>query len=399
MTTGANHRRPASSISRVSPSPSRIPRLILLAYIATLATGIGVIFSLLAEIQDRYGFPTWSLGLLAGIPFAMTLFGNLWLTPLADRGWEVRLVTLGCGLLVASLLWMIFATALWQWVAARALMGLAEGVSVGACRRIMMSWDQDRHGRALSHVMVAMISGILLGPPLGGVLNEINHVLPFLVPAGVGLLVLFLLPMVRPAEYRRTPARLSRRRLTAIPGFASGLLLAASNWLYIGVIDAIWARYMTDLGARPVLVGLGFLIIALPTVVLTPVSGRLADRTNPVRLALVAAVGGLPLLAAYGLVGGIPTLLVVGAFHSAFWAFVTLPGQAAVAKVAPPGQAAEAQGLVEVYGLTLAAVGAFAAAPIYEAAGPTALFLITAAALAITPLAVFIRRDIWLRAF
>ena len=86
MTTGANHRRPASSISRVSPSPSRIPRLILLAYIATLATGIGVIFSLLAEIQDRYGFPTWSLGLLAGIPFAMTLFGNLWLTPLPTAG-------------------------------------------------------------------------------------------------------------------------------------------------------------------------------------------------------------------------------------------------------------------------------------------------------------------------
>ena len=358
-----------------------------------------MIFSLLAEIQDRYGFPTWSLGLLAGIPFAMTLFGNLWLAPLADRGWELRLIVAGCGLLVASLLWMVFAAALWQWVAARALMGLAEGASIGAARRIMMSWEQDRRGRALSHVMMAMIGGILLGPPLGGALNEINHVVPFLVPAGAAIVVLFLLPMVRPGKYPPSPARLSRRSLTAIPGFASGLLLAASHWLYIGVIDAIWARYMTDLGAGPVLVGLGFLVIAVPTVVLTPVSGRLADRTNPVQLALVAAVLGLPLLATFGLVGGIPALLAVGALHSAFWAFVTLPGQSAVAKVAPPGQSAEAQGLVEAFGLTLAAGGAFVAAPIYEAAGPAVLFIVTTVTLAITPLVVFIRRDRWRTAF
>ena len=384
---------------RIRQPASRLPRLVLLAFIATLATGIGVIFALLAEIQDRYGFPTWSLGLLAGIPFAMTLFGNLWLAPLADRGWEVRLIAAGGVLLLASLLWMVFATALWQWVAARALMGLAEGASIGAARRIMMSWDQDHHGRALSQVMVAMISGILLGPPLGGALNEINHALPFLVPAGAAILVVILLPVVKPDAYPPSPARLSRRSLTAIPGFVSGLLLAASNWLYIGVIDAIWARYMTDLGAGPLLVGLGFLVIALPTVLITPISGRLADRTNPVRLALVASVAGLPLLVAYGLAGAIPVLLVVGALHSACWAFVTLPGQAAVAKVAPPGQAAEAQGMVEAFGLTLAAIGAFAGAPIYEAAGPAVLFVVTTLALAITPLVVSMRRHKWSEAF
>ena len=364
-----------------------------------LATGIGVIFSLLADIQDRFGFPTWSLGLLAGIPFAMTLFGNLWLAPLADRGWERYLITSGCVLLVGSLVWMIFATYLWQWVAARALMGLAEGVSMGPARRVMLGWDPHRQGRALSAVMVPMIGGILLGPVMGGFLNEFNHTLPFLVPAVAAGALLLLLQMLRPVEYESSRTRLNRRHLFAIPGFASGLLLAASNWLYIGVIDAIWARYMTDLGARTVIVGLGFLVIALPTIVLTPVSGRLADRTNPVRLALAAAVMGLPLVAAYGLVSSVPPLLVVGALHSACWAFVTLPGQAAVAKVGPPGQAAEAQGLVEAYGLTLAAVGAFAAAPIYEAAGPRTLFVVTAAALAITPMVVVARRSKWRGAF
>ncbi|MDE0709717.1 MAG: MFS transporter [bacterium] len=381
------------------PSAYRLPRLILLCYIASLATGIGVIFSLLAVIQDRFGFPTWSLGLLAGIPFAMTLFGNIWLTPLADRGWERRLIMLGCLLLVMSLLWMVFAVELWQWVAARALMGIAEGISVGAARRVMLSWTPDHHGQALSSLMVAMLAGILIGPVLGGVLNEFGPALPFLVPAAAGVVVLLALPAVKPGEFERPTVRLSRRRLTALPGFLSGLLLAASNWLYIGVIDAIWSRYMTDLGARPWLIGLGYLVIALPAIVLTPISGRLSDRVNPIRLALVAAVVGLPLLAGYGLVSAVLTLLVVGALHSACWAFVTLPGQAAVARAAPASQAAEAQGLVEAYGFVLAAIGAFAAAPIYEAAGPRSLFLITTAAVALTPLVVFLRRSKWRNAF
>lgn len=381
------------------PSSYRLPRIVLLSYIATLATGIGVIFSLLAVIQDRYGFPTWSLGLLAGIPFAMTLFGNIWLTPLADRGWERRLISLGCLLLVLSLLWMVFAVELWQWVAARALMGVAEGVSVGAARRVMLSWSPNRHGQALGSLMMAMLAGILIGPVLGGVLNEFGWAIPFLVPAAAGVVVLALLPSVRPGEYERPTLRLTRRHLTALPGFLSGLLLAASNWLYIGVIDAIWARYMTDLGARPWLIGVGFLVISLPAIVLVPFSGRLADRVNPIRLALVAAVIGIPLLAGYGLVSAVLPLLVVGGLHAACWAFVTLPGQAAVARAAPASQAAEAQGLVEAYGFVLAAAGAFAAAPIYEAAGPRSLFLITAASVALTPIVVFARRSRWRDAF
>ncbi|WP_420612934.1 MFS transporter [Candidatus Spongiisocius sp.] len=381
------------------PSSYRLPRIVLLSYIATLATGIGVIFSLLAVIQDRYGFPTWSLGLLAGIPFAMTLFGNIWLTPLADRGWERRLISLGCLLLVLSLLWMVFAVELWQWVAARALMGVAEGVSVGAARRVMLSWSPNRHGQALGSLMMAMLCGILIGPVLGGVLNEFGWAIPFLVPAAAGVVVLALLPSVRPGEYERPTLRLTRRHLTALPGFLSGLLLAASNWLYIGVIDAIWSRYMTDLGARPWLVGVGFLVISVPAILLVPLSGRLADRVNPIRLALVSAVIGLPLLAGYGLVSAVLPLLVVGGLHAACWAFVTLPGQAAVARAAPASQAAEAQGLVEAYGFVLAAAGAFAAAPIYEAAGPRSLFLITAASVALTPMVVFARRSKWRDAF
>ena len=177
--------------------------------------------------------------------------------------------------------------------------------------------------------------------------------------------------MSGPGEYQRTSVRLNRRSLISRPGFLAGLLLAAAPWLMIGVLDAVWARFMTDLGAGPLMIGVGFLSLALPSIFVTPISGRIADRMNPVKLAFIAAVVELPLVMFFGWAASIATLLTAGALHSTCWSFVTPPGQAAVAKAAPPGQAAEAQGLVEAYGLVLASVGAFAASPIYGAAGPS----------------------------
>ena len=369
-------------------SPYLIPRLALFASTGTMAMGVGVIISLLADIQERFGFPTWSLGLLAGISFTFTLIANVWLAPLADRGWERTLIVFGAVIAVLSMFWMTAAGALWQWVAARALLGLGEGALVGSARRVMLSWNPGRQGKALSSLMVALMGGFLLGPPVGGVLNGIDPRLPFLVPALAGTVLLPFLLFVRPGEYQRTSVRLNRRSLISRPGFLAGLLLAAAPWLMIGVLDAVWARFMTDLGAGPLMIGVGFLSLALPSIFVTPISGRIADRMNPVKLAFIAAVVELPLVMFFGWAASIATLLTAGALHSTCWSFVTPPGQAAVAKAAPPGQAAEAQGLVEAYGLVLASVGAFAASPIYGAAGPSVLFSVTAAAMAVTPLAV-----------
>ena len=377
----------------------RFPRVVLLVFIGAQAMGIGTIISLLADIQDRFGFPTWSLGTIAGTSFAFTLVAHLWLASFADRGMERSMIAVGGVLAVVSLLWMVVASALWQWVAARALLGFAEGMSVVASRRVMLSWDPQRQGRALSSLTMALTIGFLLGPPVAGFLSDLHRGLPFLVPAAaVSLLFPFLL-VVKPGRYGRTPVRLNRRRLVAIPGLAPGLFMAASPWLMIGMLDALWARYMTDLGAGPRLIGVGFLAVALPSVFVTPISGRLADRMNPVRLALIGAAAELPLVAAFGFVTGVPSLLAIGALHSATWSFVTPPGQAAVAKVAPPGQAAEAQGLIESYGLVLAVAGALVGPPIYQAGGPAALFLVAAGALAVTPLVVLTKRNAWLDAF
>ena len=380
-------------------SPYRLPRMVLFAFVGTQAMGIGVIASLLANIQDRFGFPTWSLGMIAGMSFVFTLVAHLWLASLADRGWERPMIAVGGILVVAALLWMMVASDLWHWVAARGLLGFAQGVSVVAGRRVILSWDSSRQGKALGSLTVALIAGFLIGPLIGGVLNELRSGLPFLLPAVIEAALLPFLLLVKPGQYARAPERLNRRHLAALPGLAPGLLLAASTGLTIGMLDALLARYMTDMGAGPTVIGIGFLAVALPSVFVTPLSGRMADRMNPVRLALIGALVELPVVAAFGFANGVPALLLLGVLQSVTWSFVTPPGQAAVAKVAPPGQAAEAQGLVESYGLVLASVGAFAGPVIYGIRGPTVLFLIAAAVLAVTPLVVFGQRDSWLGAF
>lgn len=379
--------------------PHRLPRLVFFVFIGAQAMGIGVIISLLAEIQDRFGFPTWSLGMIAGTSFVFTLAAHLWLASFADRGWERRMITVGGVLATLALLWMVVASALWHWVAARALLGFAEGVCVVAGRRVMLSWDPERQGKALASLTMTLTIGFLFGPPVAGFLHELHRGLPFLVPAAVEVLMLPLLVFVRPGEYGRSSVRLKRRRLAMIPGLAPGLFMAASPWLMIGMLDALWARYMADLGAGPVAIGLGFLALALPSVFVTPVSGRMADRMNPIRLALVGAAVEIPLVAALGFVTGIPALLLVATLHSSSWSLVTPPAQAAVAKVAPRGQAAEAQGLIESCGLLLAAVGALIGPPIYAAAGTAVLFCGAAAVLAIAPLAVLAKRESWRNVF
>ena len=377
------------------PAPPLVPRLALLASAGTMAMGVGVIISLLADIQDRFGFPAWSLGLLAGISFTFTLMASLWLAPLADRGWERPLIVVGAVCAVLSMLWMTAAAALWQWAAARAVLGLSEGLLMGSARRVLLSWDPEQQGKALSALLVAFMTGFMLGPPVGGVLNGYDPRLPFLVPALAGAVLLPLLLLVKPGSYERAAVRLNRRALLARPGFLSGLLLAAVPWLTIGVIDATWARFLTDLGADPLVIGLGFLALAFPSLAATPVGGRLADRMNPVALGLAAAAVQVPLTALFGWADSIAVLLLFGGLHSASWAMTAPPGQAAVAKAAPPGQAAEAQSLVEACGLVMASAGAYIAAPIYDWAGPEFLYGVTAAALAVMPLTVFGLRSRW----
>jgi len=151
----------------------RADRIALLVFIAAFGMSLGVIVALLAEIRDEYNFSTTSLGILTGISFVTAFFSYLAFAPVADRG-RARQLMVGAGVIVIlSLVAMAFSTELWQWVAARAALGVAQGAIGPAARRVALSWDQGNQGRALGDLVAAGALGFVLGPPIGALLATI----------------------------------------------------------------------------------------------------------------------------------------------------------------------------------------------------------------------------------
>ncbi|HDH02734.1 MAG TPA: MFS transporter, partial [Actinobacteria bacterium] len=164
--------------------------------------------------------------------------------------------------------------------------------------------------------------------------------------------------------------RLPLRVMVVNPVAGAAVMLGASQWLVIGVLDSIWARYVSDLGGSVSFIGLSFLALVVPTIILTPLAGRLADRRNPLRIAMIALVVEAPLVGALGAAGGLSILIVVAILQAVVFPFINTPAEVAMARASPPGQVAEAQGLIQAVGLLAAGIGAVTAPAIYASAGP-----------------------------
>ncbi len=352
----------------------RIPRL-LYAAVAIEALGYGGIFALLADLQDRYGFPTYGLGLIGGASFLAGLIAQLSLARYADRGYTRLLLRAGLAVAAAGMLWFGLATHLWEFIGARVLLGLGSGVFIPATRRVVVTRAGDRSGEALGRLASVEVGGFIAGPPIAALIAGIFGLhAPFIFFAAALAITSPAIarldePPVEPQGDTRVVRLLIRRR-----GVLAGLSLGAALFLSIGVFDAMWARYMSDLGASTEVVAVTLALFALPLVALSPFGGRVADRRGPVRSSVFAFAATVPVIVGYGLTGSIAVACVLALVHS-FCDVVTTPAsQAAVARSAPSSLAAAGQGLYGAVGAAAAAFAAFGAAPIYGAFGPEAMW-------------------------
>ena len=340
----------------VSRAPVARVSFLLYVGVAVEALGYGAIFALLAELQDRYDLPTYGLGLIAGTAFLAGLGAQLGLARYADRGHTRMLLRVGLGVAAAGMLWFGLATQLWQFVGARLLLGLGSGMFVPATRRVAVTTAGPRSGEALGRIASFEVGGFIAGPPIAAVLAALFGLhAPFLVLAGVLALTAPAVARIAEPPIDSRPERRAVRSLIARRGVLAGLVLGAALFLAIGVFDAIWARYMTDIGASTAVIAITLALFALPLVVLSPFGGRLADRRGAVRSGVVALVITTPCIAVYGFTDSVLIASVVALIHATGDAVTTPAGQTAVARFAPASLAGAGQGL---YG----AVGAAAAA-------------------------------------
>ncbi len=347
----------------------------------TTMAGVSSVFALLAEIHNTYDIAERDLGWIAGSAFVGALVTQLSLSRYADRGHGGLLMRLGVVASTTGLLWFGFADELWQFIAARAVLGTGVGVIVPAARRFIIVTAGADQGRQLGAFYGAYLAGFVIGPPLAGALTVAFDVrAPFLVLGMVtGLTFLSIRRLEIPAAdvtVRSTKGVL--RRLIRSREMVAALLVVVSFRYSVGVFEPLWAPHMDNLGASTMIVTLSLSAFALPMLVIARWAGGLSDRHSPRLTSLLSALATVPLMASYGWITAVPVLFVAMLPHGIMEAIQSPGSQSAVANAAPVDDAASAQGLGEAMGSAASMVGALTAAPLYAWLGPGPAFLIAA---------------------
>lgn len=373
---------------------------------ASLGMGVGVIFPLLAEFQDRHGFSDRGLGMLSAASFGAALVAGLFLARLADHGHARLLMVGGVALSAAGLLWFSVGTELWQFTTARLLEGLGYGVFLPAARKIVTTGDQAQGGARLGRLTSAELAGFLAGPVIGSLLSEAFDLWVPLVVIGVvqaGLAVWLVsvrlpeLTVVADAERGGNQAdggnqavggsMFSSFRLLRRGSVSGAALLSLTIFLPVGVYDALWSRYLTDQGASTLFIGIGLSLYSIPIVVLAPTGGRLADRLGPVRATTFAVCCIIPATFVYGLVAAPVLITLVGLVESLPQSVATPAVQTAMLRACRPEEVAAGQGVAHAVNQVGAGTAALLGPIIYGAAGATVLFGTLSAAMVVLFLA------------
>jgi MFS family permease len=160
------------------------------------------------------------------------------------------------------------------------------------------------------------------------------------------------------------------RRIVTRRQAAAAILLGAALFLPAGMYEAIWARFLEDLGASTLFVGMTLTMYGVPFALTAAVAGRFVDRHGPWLASRFALLIIVPLTVVYGQLRS-PWLLLSLAMVEAVGNGAGLPASQA-AMVAATDETERAAGQIG------AGLAALAAAPLYAGPGPGTSFAVVA---------------------
>lgn len=356
-----------------SPQGFSIPYLVT----AVAATGYGFVVSLFAEFRDEYGFGGWSLGFLTAAGFFAGFVTQVWLSHHADKGRGQQMIRFGLLAGVIAALWMAVSSDIYQFVAARVLLGLGAGLCGPPIRKIIISRDPKNMGKNLGKISAVDVFGFTLGPVMAAVIASFAGLrVPFLVLATLFASVLLL---VWKEDLNSSVTKSERseggiRLLLGIPGVQGTLAASVAFYGSIGVYEVSWAQLLDDNGASTWLVGIGFGLFVVPMVIFAPLGGRVTQKKGALKVIVWSVALATLCVLSYGWFDILWLLLAISAVHAVADAF-TLPGlQVGIAASSPEEHQATGQGLMGGTGLVIAGVIGLAGGPIYDYGGPEMLF-------------------------
>lgn len=184
---------------------------------------------------------------------------------------------------------------------------------------------RSRLGTSMGTVVASMSAGLIVGPPVGGLLVEFaGYRAPFLACAAV-VAVVAVLQVVLVGDAGRPVRPEPIRPLLADVAFRRTLIAVLVGAATFSMLEPLLPLDMTDrLGAGAAEIGVAFGVAALVHMTISPVFGALADRRPSLRLVPLGLLGAglvLPLLVLPGGVAGVTVVLVL--FAVAYSAVLT----------------------------------------------------------------------------
>jgi MFS family permease len=342
---------------------------------ATLSLGYGSVFTLLAEIRATFGFADWAIGTIGASGFAAGFVAQAFLSRFADRGRLRALLLGGVACALAGLAGMVVAERLWEFIAARVLVGLGAGCYSPAVRRVAVTRDPARAGQTLGVMTTFELGGFLAGPVLASLLFELGGLrAPF---AALAALLALLAPLAVRAPLPVAPITRERRivrGLLARRAVRSSLIAGVAFYLTMGVFEANWAVLLADRGASQLFIGATMSLFSLPMLFVPVFGGHLAQRVGPLRVMVFSIGAAIACMLGYGALEDLWLLAALVAIHSVADGFTMPANQLAIARASPPDRIASGQGLLGATGLATASATAVATGWAYGAWGAFALY-------------------------
>ena len=357
--------------------------LLLFCTFSTAAAN-SVVFASMSELQEKYGYADSALGLIAGTGFALGLVVQLFVAPLADRGHGRKLIQVGLALAGIGSVVFVFGDSLGWFIVGRAFVGASLGCTFPAVRALAANLDRNRSAERLGAVAGTEIGGFVTGPLVGSLLID-----PFGLDATFlvfGAMAVFALVVIMPRKFPELISSNESRRLSfdlmRIRSMRVALILTLAITFPTGMFDALWDRFLDDLGGNNAMTGLTFAVYGLPFILFSSRAGKLIDKRSPVAVVLWLVIPISLLTISYGIVKQPWIILGIGLFEGILQATMIPAALSAIAKAAPLGRASAAQGLSGATTVLGQMIAAFTAPSIYGAYGAFVTFFVVALGIA-----------------
>jgi DHA1 family multidrug resistance protein-like MFS transporter len=366
--------------------------------------GFGALLPVLPLFVQEQGIDAATLGvIIAGWPIGKLVFepfGGWW----ADRHSRKPQMVIGVAIIGLSSLAMLFLTTAVALFLLRFAAGAAAGMYDSAARgTIVDATDEDERGEAFGFYGAFQMGGFVLGPAIGAFAAAIvgGFAFPFVMTGALGLVAAGMLAVAMPSKPhviederfehhpeveppkadvnfgattiphvvpKDEPASAPQAPLRALMNrvLLAAVVIGFGLQLSFGTYEVIWSIYLIDLGASLEWVGFTFVLFGLPSMIVSPIAGRMVDRRGPMRYIVAAALVVIVSGVIYAIATEVLLPSIVVPIEATATAIMATALFTLVAMGSPQGRSSTAQGIYGASGTVALIIASIAAGALWE---------------------------------